>query len=208
MKILAHRGYWKDKNDRNKLESLELALFHGYGIETDIRDYNGKIVVSHDIADDSCFEFEKLVKIISSGYGNLPIAVNIKSDGLQKLYGDLCTKYGFCNGFVFDMSIPEQVVYKNMGIPFFTRKSDIEADTVHYDYAVGIWMDTWEKEWITKEEILRCLNDGKKVCIISPEIHDREYLKLWNMLYELREHDDVMLCTDIPDIARKFFYEK
>ena len=47
MKIIAHRGLWKKKSEQNTIKSINEALMNDYGIETDIRDYRNKIVVSH-----------------------------------------------------------------------------------------------------------------------------------------------------------------
>ena len=49
MEIIAHRGFWKKKVDQNTQASFKMAIEYGYGIETDIRDQNGQIVISHDL---------------------------------------------------------------------------------------------------------------------------------------------------------------
>ena len=47
-KILAHRGIWSDSKSANHPEALTRALEMGFGIETDLRDRNCELVVSHD----------------------------------------------------------------------------------------------------------------------------------------------------------------
>ena len=54
MIILSHRGYWKDVNEKNQQVSFERSFSLGFGTETDIRDYKGELVISHDIADENC----------------------------------------------------------------------------------------------------------------------------------------------------------
>ena len=49
IKILSHRGYWKKVEEKNTIQAFENSFSHGFGLETDIRDLNGKLVVSHDI---------------------------------------------------------------------------------------------------------------------------------------------------------------
>mgnify|MGYP000654317459 FL=1 len=55
MKILEHRAGWLDNNSikpinlPNSLEALSLSLQRLNGIETDIRDLNGRLVISHDL---------------------------------------------------------------------------------------------------------------------------------------------------------------
>ncbi|EAI9482035.1 hypothetical protein GZ521_001197 [Campylobacter upsaliensis] len=43
MQILAHRGFWREKNEQNTLASLAKAFEMGFGIETDLRDGGGVI---------------------------------------------------------------------------------------------------------------------------------------------------------------------
>ena len=56
--------------------------------------------------------------------------------------------------------------------------------------------------------IKKYLKQGKKVCIVSPELHKREYLTLWDSLRPLskqKEYNNLLLCTDHPDQAKKYF---
>ena len=46
MKIIAHRGFWIKDSEKNTVKAFERALENGFGIETDLRDYNQKIVAS------------------------------------------------------------------------------------------------------------------------------------------------------------------
>ena len=47
--ILAHRGIWNEIVEQNTMIAFKRAFERKIGIETDIRDYNGEIVISHDI---------------------------------------------------------------------------------------------------------------------------------------------------------------
>ena len=53
MKILAHRGFWADEEEKNTLSAFGKAFDSGFGIETDIRDRNGELVISHNPPDTS-----------------------------------------------------------------------------------------------------------------------------------------------------------
>ena len=48
MKILSHRGYWKEEKEKNTIDAVRKAFDHGFGIESDIRDLDGKLVISHN----------------------------------------------------------------------------------------------------------------------------------------------------------------
>lgn len=51
MELLAHRGYWSNGIPGNSPEALKRALECGYGIESDVRDYDGTLVISHYVAE-------------------------------------------------------------------------------------------------------------------------------------------------------------
>lgn len=208
MEILAHRGVWVQTKEKNSIYALEKAFFEGVGIETDVRDYDGELVVSHDIADNTCELFEtildKYVRTVEKKY----IAINIKADGLQEKLITLLEKYKINKYFVFDMSVPEMVVYSKNNINFFTRHSDIEPTCVLYEKAQGVWLDSfYSSDWLSLDIMAQHLNNKKMICIISPEIHGFEYMKLWEMIKnkKLYSNPSVMLCTDKPSEARRFF---
>ena len=62
MKILSHRGFWLNPEEKNKQISFKRAVDCGYGIETDIRDYNGKLVISHDIPNEDCLQLDDFLQ--------------------------------------------------------------------------------------------------------------------------------------------------
>lgn len=197
MRILAHRGLWYSEDERNSLSALERAFVNGYGVETDIRDYNGKLVISHDIPSEESVELRDVFeKYIECGCDEW-LALNVKADGLQDILQDLIEEYKIEKYFVFDMSIPEQVVYKKKNIPYFTRQSELEKNPVMYEECLGVWMDEWEENWITKEDVEQHLKDGKMVSIISPEIHSRNPELLLREL-EGVQSDNLFICTDKP----------
>jgi glycerophosphoryl diester phosphodiesterase len=49
MQILAHRGYWQNRKEQNTKEAFIRAFGMGSGVETDLRDCNGEVVISHDM---------------------------------------------------------------------------------------------------------------------------------------------------------------
>lgn len=207
MLIIAHRGLWTSCEEGNTIKSFQAAFKQGYGIETDIRDYSGKLVVAHNVPDEPVLLFDEVLRLYSDMGSSLPIAINIKADGLQKLLKKALEKYNVSNYFVFDMSIPEQVVFCRDTFPVFTRMSEYETIPVLLERAQGIWMDEWERAWINADIIRQYRNAGKTVAIISPEIHGRDVTPLWNSLKEFINDNKVILCTDTPQKAEGFFYE-
>ena len=208
MKIIAHRGMWNKREEGNTLDSFRKAFEHGYGIETDIRDYKGKLVVSHNVAEETSFEFENVLKLYSNMNSSSELAINIKADGLQGLLEKLLDRYRIENYFVFDMSIPEQVVFHREQFKVFTRMSEYETAPVLLEKSQGIWMDEWETSWINADVIRKYRSEGKLISIISPEIHGRDNSLLWNELKQFTEDSGVLLCTDIPTKVEEYFNEQ
>lgn len=209
MDIIAHRGFWLEKEEKNTKTAFEKALLSGFGIETDIRDFRGELVVSHDIPGEGCMTFREFLEVYSENSAErTTLALNVKSDGLQKKLRPVLSEFNADNYFVFDMSIPDTLMYVQQGFRVFQRQSDVEKDVVLYDEAKGIWMDEFYGHWIKNNDIEAHLENGKDVCIVSPELHKRPYEKEWEQYKELENkkyRGKIMLCTDHPEKARRFF---
>ena len=207
MKIIAHRGLWKTKREKNSLLALKIAIEYGYGIETDIRDYKGELVISHDIADADSPLLEEFFRDYQQMGSSAPLALNVKADGMQGSLMQLLKKYSIENYFMFDMSIPEMVLYKKYNINYFTRHSDIEEKCVLYEDSIGVWLDSfYEEKWLKVDIVKNHLQDGKRVCVISQEIHGFDENPMWEMLREVACYEEsLMLCTDKPKEAEAYF---
>ncbi len=208
MIVLSHRGYWKETDEKNLPISFERSFSLGFGTETDIRDYKGKLVISHDIADEKCINVKEMFEVYNKYDNTLPLALNIKADGLQLKLKKLLEEYKIENYFVFDMSIPDGLGYLKQNIKAFTRESEYEKVPSFYDEACGTWLDEFQEHWITKEVIEKHIKNNKKICIVSPDLHKREYKNEWQHYKEIEKElgiDNLMICTDYPEIAREFF---
>lgn len=198
--ILAHRGYWKKEEEKNTKEAFKRAFDCGFGVETDLRDIKGEIVISHDMPKGNEMTFEEVLALLDGR--NLPLALNIKADGMAFKIKKLLEKYNHTNYFTFDMSIPEMVVQHKMGLNVFTGISDIVPNPIMYKEAQGVWLDCFYSDWFSKKEIKEILDAGKKVCIVSPDLHKREYKNVWTKYKDVK---GIMLCTDFPDDAKEYF---
>lgn len=211
MKILAHRGYWNQDFECNSLNAIRKAMELGYGFESDVRDYKEHLVISHNIASEKSPDAEVVFEWLQEFENKLCFAINIKADGLKNIIMEYLKKYNISNYFLFDMSIPQMVEYKDLELRFFTRQSEIERFPSLYEDAAGVWMDSFgEYGWMTKALIEGHIECGKDVCIVSPELHgNKEYKMFWSYIKEnVGDLDRIILCTDYPDEARKFFYER
>ena len=150
MKILCHRGYWNDALEKNSLDALSRAIERGYGFESDVRDYRGELVISHDIANQNAPKLKDVFKLLNAVNDQFCFAINVKADGLATMLKDMLSEFGLKNYFAFDMSVPQMLWYRTTGLRFFTRQSEFEPAPALYDDATGIWLDAfYSEEWLT-----------------------------------------------------------
>ena len=210
MIIISHRGYWKSPEEKNSITAFERSFFNNFGTETDFRDRDGELVISHDPSQINSM----LVDLFFSTYikygQKLPLALNIKADGLQKMLSAKLKKYNIENYFVFDMSVPDMMSYINEGLNVFTRQSEFEANPILYEKSKGVWIDCFKLDWIEEAIIQSHVINGKRVCLVSPELHKRPFEKEWERLKKMPIliSSEVILCTDYPEQARSFFDEQ
>ena len=210
MTILSHRGFWTEKSEKNKPVAFKRSFSLNFGTETDIRDYRGELVISHDIADENSIPVTDFFKIYNKYDNTLPLALNIKADGLHQKLKEVLQEYNINNYFVFDMSVPDSLGYLKANIKSFTRESEYETQPSFYNEADGIWLDEFKNHWINKEIIKYHISNNKQVCIVSPDLHKRDYKKEWQDYKEIEKElgiDNLMICTDYPREAKEFFNE-
>lgn len=206
MRFLSHRGYWLQPAEQNTRGASSRALHSGFGIETDLRDAGGELVISHGPPGTEAWPAEDLFSQWAAQPA--PLALNIKADGLCALLRPLLERYRISDYFCFDMSVPEALAYRCNGLRYFTRESEYEPHPPLYDSAAGVWMDMFQDDWIGPGHIARHLAAAKQVAIVSPELHHRPHEPFWARLREagLARHSGVLLCTDLPADARDYFH--
>lgn len=202
MIIISHRGYWKVPEEKNKAVAFRRSFDLGFGTETDVRDLNGQLVISHDIPTTGAMSLSEFLELT---HAQLPLALNIKSDGLAWQLAREMASYDRSAWFVFDMAIPDMRMHLNAGNPVFARMSEVEKVPAWSDECDGIWLDNFDGEWFDEMTLSSLLDTGKRVCVVSSELHRRDYLLLWKMLLPLAARKNLMLCTDVPEQAQEFF---
>jgi len=209
MQILSHRGYWKTPDEKNSPAAFARSFELGFGTETDLRDARGRLVVSHDPPPDErdrpALEAADFFEVYRRMDRVVPLALNIKSDGLQQFLPPLLKRFGITGAFVFDMAVPDALGWLRAGVPTFTRQSELEREPAFYDQAAGVWLDAFYGDWWTADVIAGHLTAGKQVCIVSPELHGRDPSDVWNRLAATKFRDDprLMICTDRPEEVKE-----
>jgi len=207
MIIISHRGYWLEAHEKNTPCAFERSFTLGYGTETDVRDRSGTLVISHDPPKGDELTFDQFLELASATKPLL--AINIKADGLAAQIHDTMKAHHYSNYFVFDMSIPDTRMQLRVGNPVLMRMSEVEPNPPYLDQASGIWLDAFEADLWRIDALKQLLADNKTVCLVSPELHQRDYQNFWHAIKqaEFDQTDRLILCTDVPEQATAFFQE-
>ena len=209
LEILAHRGWWYQPEEKNSRTALARAFAAGYGVETDLRDCAGEIVVSHDMPQPGAMTFDALLDLYLSYPTRPTLALNVKADGMAATIAERLTSRGITQYFVFDMSVPDTLGYLAEGMTVFTRHSEYEAESLLDERAAGIWLNAFERPFVAPDDIDRVLGRGQIAALVSPELHRKPHEDAWRVWRDTlaTRSDDagVMLCTDLPDRAETYF---
>ena len=210
MIIISHRGYWKLSSEKNTALAFKRSFSLGYGTETDIRDYKGSLVISHDIPDESSLSIDSFFEIYNQYDVKGPLALNVKSDGLQKLIKEKLNEYKVSNYFFFDMSIPDTLGYLSEKLNTFVRVSEYETLNDLYEDADGVWIDGFKENIITESLLEKIISDGKRAGIVSADLHKNDPATQWKLLKSFKtnilQSSNIILCTDLPEKSSEFFY--
>lgn len=205
MEIIAHRGYWKQAEEKNTMVAFRRAWENGFGVETDLRDYQKNIVISHDMPNSQELAFNEFLFEYNKYKSGL-LALNIKSDGLQaKIYEELeCASIK--DYFVFDMSVPDAIGYIDKKMTIATRISEFEKCIYFEECSTYIWVDCFVNEWVKEKDLLQYRKLGLKPVLVSPELHARPYEKYWARLskWSAELTGECAICTDFPIEAREY----
>jgi glycerophosphoryl diester phosphodiesterase len=202
--IIAHRGFWgHDYKSQNTLSAFEVAWDRGWGVELDVRDWYGELVVAHDPVRAEVRSGGKTVSPIrlsavldAMGTRRLPLAVKVKACGLAPLVRELIPPPDW---FFFDHAIPDLPSYAFEKLPYFLRASQVETiprDPWLVQHARGIWLDSTSPE---------SLPAGKRLCVVSDEVRGKNRGTQWAVLRDNPPATPWMLCTDLPDAAEEWF---
>jgi len=194
----------------NTLEKLKNIPIN-YGIEFDVRDSNGRIIVEHDpYHTTDVLYFEDFIQYIKHAF----MIINVKSEQIEykilELLKDTTIDY-----FLLDCNFPmiyKLPLYSKLSIRFSEYESIETIRNVMKDPNLStkikwVWFDCFNSipEHLNKKncDVLKSL--GLKICLVSPELHDRdidiEYFK--NIIF--KENLDIdAICTKEYNICRYY----
>ena len=202
--VLCHRGYWLRADEKNTVAAFARGFDLGFGTETDVRDRAGELVISHDPPTGGELPLAEFLDILGSR--DLPLALNVKADGLAGRIKAALAGRGLSKWFVFDMSLPDTLQQLRQGNAVYGRLSEYEPELPARlaPRLAGVWLDAFESDWWTPELVAGHCRAGRRVCVVSPELHGRDPAAAWAKL-RAAGHESAQLCTDRPAEARAFF---
>jgi len=144
------------------------------GIEFDIRDTGGEIIVQHDPFLDGQL-FTEFLKFCPS---NKFYIVNIKSEGIeQRAIADLKAQ-GITQFFLLDCSIPMMIKLGKMGerrlAVRFSEYESLSTVEAMAPFVTWVWVDVFTQMPLTSFLETSIRNLGLKVCLVSPELQGQQ----------------------------------
>lgn len=201
MKIISHRGYWRDLAEKNTEEAFRRSFGLGFGTQTDVRDCAGELVISQDPPQGGEMRLADFLAL--HGSSPLPLAINVRAAGLAPALSRAMA--GVPCWFAFDCCVPDLREHLHARNPVLTRMSEIEPVPALLHRCAGLWLDAFGEDWIGAPLVEEMLVVGKWVFVVSPELHQRDPGPCWAILEAFRSREKLILCTAQPERARAHF---
>jgi len=192
----------------------------GFGLETDLRrTAAGQFYISHDPGELTDFNRLEAYEALFRNYPDRVVAMNVKELGYEEELIRLSNQGSLgTHAFYFDFELLElrtpgdaQKKLKSLPggerVPVASRLSD-RGESLEQCLAIVaevVWADEFDSLWISKQEVEAVRESGRKLYMISPELHgfDRDsVLKRWA---DFREWGVDGICTDYALEAQAFF---
>jgi hypothetical protein len=143
------------------------------GIEFDIRDSDGHLIVQHD-----AFKTGQLFsEFLEYCPANKFYIVNVKAEGVEELAIQMLEAAGIQNFFLLDCGIPAIMKLKKRGerriAIRFSEVEPVEMVTALQGCATWVWVDCFQKYPLTAEIAERFQQQGLKICLVSPDLQGR-----------------------------------
>ena len=165
MELIAHRI--------NTIQALK-DLPRQYGVEVDLRDQGGKLILQHDP-----FKGGEIFENYLKSYRHGTLILNIKSERIEFAVLDLIKKYQIKKYFFLDSSFPMIVALARQGIKNVAlRYSEYEgSDTIlsFKNKVKWVWVDCFSRLPIHGKNYKAFKKAGLKICLVSPDLQGRVY---------------------------------
>jgi len=164
-----------------------------YGLEIDVRDSIGELVISHDPALENEVALNNYLKHIDN---KKLIAINIKSSEIENKLKQILQTNNITNYFTFDWPVPSLIKALQAQLVCAFRLSEYEKEMI--PNCSWAWIDAFHKIWYDETFLDSIHSKEIKIALVSPEIHGRKH--------ELKKIKDIVntgvidaICTDLPE---------
>ena len=184
----------------NTIEELKMVP-EEFGVEVDLRDSNGEIIMVHD----PFMPGEKFEEYLKH-YKHKLIILNVKSERIEFKILELLKKFKVKDYFFLDCSFP--MIYtlnkageKNIAIRF-SEYEPIENVLAAKDMVKWIWVDCFSKFPVDDDIYKKIKQTGLRTCLVSPELVGRpeDLIKYINFIKAHKMNFDAA-CTKLYNIA-------
>lgn len=178
------------KHRVNTIEELQKTPTH-LGIEIDIRPYKDRLILEHA----PYIEGEDFKEFLNH-YKHQIILANIKSEGIEKDVIAEFEKRGISNYFIFDTSFATLVELTNQGFSKiasrFSEYEDISTSLKLQDKVEWVFIDNFTTLPTFNDAFTTLKKAGLKLCIVSPELLDRNELEKTKQLLKKYPVDAIL----------------
>jgi hypothetical protein len=186
----------------NSINDLKVVP-NEHGVEIDLRESNGEIILSHD----PFTEGDRFSDWLQHFRHRL-IILNVKEDGLEDRIIDQLNHLGISQYFFLDQPFPTLRKSLKNGLFAAVRYSEYEPLPVGLPWKFNwVWIDSFSGSWDHLSSI-RCNLDGMdpSLCLVSPELQGRidseEILYIKKLLNDNSLKLDAV-CTKFPELWDK-----
>ena len=188
MIVIAHRV--------NTIEQLEQTPI-GYGVEVDLRDYDGQIVVQHDPWKNG-EAFQRYMEHFRHRF----IVLNVKCEGIEEEVLRIVKTRKVEDFFFLDLSFPALVKLVRRGerriAVRFSEHEPIEGCLAVAGKVDWIWVDCFTDFPPVLSQRERVLSEFR-TCLVAPELQGRPPLEAAAARVIMDRYRASAVCTKVPD---------
>ena len=193
MEIIYHR--------RNTIDEL-INTPQGYGIEIDLRSWNGSIILHHEPFEQGTY-FEEWLREYNHG----TLILNVKEEGLENTIISLMEMHEIENYFFLDMSFPFIIKISSEGntkiAARFSEYESVETVLSLKNKIEWVWVDCFNQTPFVVEEYHKIKETNLKICIVSPELTGRSENHDFDEIKSFFENNNITIdavCTKTPEV--------
>jgi hypothetical protein len=200
---------------KHRVNTIEEArtIPNDMGVEVDVRDHAGELIITHDPLDQQSTSIVKLKEYLRELNPSVALILNLKTEGIEAKCIEIMQQYPDRLWFFLDMAMPVLVRFafrtSSVGMQNYgsqnlcVRFSEYEA----LEYALGftgkaqwVWIDCFHRLPLTLEIYERLNGAGFKICLVSPELQGHPVEMIRSFREQLKGMQIDAVCTKRPDL--------